>query len=265
MRQFSLRTGFGILIIVLAISLLPNFVRGAAIPMNWIVVQNMSQGYRLYRPPEATVIWYTPEGILHVKLDHGSSVMTVQVLDNPARLDAQEFSDVYLLNPDLRTASERVLMVPAIEREQLSVAGRLAETWVVAGPVVSSRRVVVSEGEQTYLLHYPEGEKNQEEVFQQIVSTFEMGAFGQDRGFAIVETDQSQDIPPLPVPYYSQRDPRWIHKISGIVIENHRFRRDVTSGVAYTCVTHTITKVAIASADLVTSPPWISLRIIRNW
>jgi hypothetical protein len=210
MRQFTPRAGLWIILAVLMTSLSPHFVRSALAPEDWAVVQNRAQGYKLYRPPGAQVMWYTPEGILHIELPPNAQVLTVRVYENPDRLSAETWTDANLLNMKLKAASELVPMVPTIEREKVIVAGQPAETWVVVGPVRSYRRVVVPGGDTMYVIDHPVGEAYQESVFRTMVSTFETGRMFQDLGINRVESVTDVNIPPLPVPYYSQTDSRWV-------------------------------------------------------
>ena len=174
-------------------------------------VRNGSQGYSLRRPIFAQVRRYDPDGILHVELaDH--QVLTVRVHHNPGNLSAHEWAEAWLAHGmDAGDGLvERAPLLPAVERSETSVGGLPAESLVLAGPAGLTRRTILTTASHVYLMDYPLGHETNEPLFDEMLASFESGAFAADSGVQVIEPDTLNSVPPLPVPFYSQLDPQWI-------------------------------------------------------
>lgn len=200
--------GWGLLLAVIA--LLLARAEGDAGPLSpWKSVQNAAQGYALRAPPGAEVRRYDPEGILQVEVTDGQ-VLTVRTLDNPGALSAAEWTDAHGLDPTRRGVEPLVPVLPTLERRSVQVGETSAEAFDVAGPVHRTRRTIVAHDTRVHLIDHPAGESDPVEVYDRIVTTFDPGSFLFDLGFESAAPGSTVEIPNLPVPYYSQRDPRWI-------------------------------------------------------
>lgn len=181
----------------------------------WTTVQNASQGYSFRAPRSAIVRLYQPEGILHLEIPSTHQVISVQVLENPTNLSAQDWTEAHLFNSQERGINPLVTRLPVTGRGQVRIGRQMAETFVVIGPVTTTRRTVLAGSQQVLMIDAASGEAKNEDLLLQILTSFEpFETAGQtsvvDRGFEVVRAAQSQTIPTIPVPFYSQTDPRWI-------------------------------------------------------
>ena len=183
---------------------------GAGEDDDWTTIQNGSQGYTLRIPTTAVARRYDPEGILHIGLSSGHQVLTIRAYDNPGHLSAAEWASAWLPNGAMKVGDELGPTVPVIRRERVRIGGQRAETFDLAGPVSRHRRTIVARADQIYLIVHPLGEAQNEPIFEQIVSTFDVEESIGDIGIEVVPPESTETIPTLSVPYYSQRDPRWV-------------------------------------------------------
>lgn len=174
----------------------------------WNTVQVFSLGFSLRVPESASVHFYKTEGVLRVEIGH-DQVLSVRVAENPGKLSASAWSTSFLDDKTRRGIDPLVPMIPVMNRQVISLSGQTAETFQLVGPVTLSRRTVLVDGERTFLIDYPAGDGASLEVFDQIRASFQAGVSGRDSGFQLEQPQAGDNIDNLPVPYYSQTDPRW--------------------------------------------------------
>ena len=197
-------------LIAILIVLLASPVGTSSANSHWITTTNAELGYSISRPPASSATYYLPEQILNIELLPGPVVLSIRAVANPELLTSAAWAEKHLLDPKLRGTSPLAPPLPTAERNQITIGGRPAETFLVHGPVVSIQRTVVAREDQVFLLDHQTYDGELNNILKQIVASFEVGEFKATEGLVESMPELSEDIPELPVPHYSQKDPRWI-------------------------------------------------------
>ena len=177
---------------------------------DWVQIINGDQGYALRAPETAQAIEFRSERVLHIVLPDSQQTLLVNVYSNPGHRSVQDWINEQYPNGSARINGETGPNLMVTERGQLKLNGKDAERFTVIGPAAMIYHIVLASGENIYEISYPVLPDQDKNLLESIALTFRVGNFQVNQGFSIFKPDVGDTINSLPVPYYSQRDSRWI-------------------------------------------------------
>jgi hypothetical protein len=204
----------GALAAIAGISLLAALVLNPAndtfADSSWISTVIPDLGISIDRPGSASATYYPVEKTLHVELLPGPVVLSLRLFENPEKLSSAAWADQYLLDPALRGSSPLAPPLPTSERDEFFLAGSTADRFSVHGPVKTIRRTVVARGDSAFILDHELQDGEIGDLLDQIVASLRFEDYEDAQGYDLPTGGLASDITELPVPLYSQLDPRWI-------------------------------------------------------